>query len=181
MATLLQLKNEGKIRAIGASNATVDQLAIYRQVGPLDTDQERYSMLDRGMDATQLPDCLQHNTAFLAYSPLHHGLLTGKLTKDRQYGHGDLRNDGKRFTPENLDRTQVMLDAMLPIAEARGITLAQLTIAWTVAQPGVTHALVGARTPEQAEENAAAGTVIFRAAELATIDAAIAQHGQGIS
>src|SRR5690606_19503890 len=98
MGALLELKQEGKIRAIGVCNATVLQMDEYRAVGPLDCDQERYSMLDRKLEAEQLPYCRKNDIAVLAYSPLAHGLLTGKIAPDRKFGPGDLRADHPRFT-----------------------------------------------------------------------------------
>ncbi|HZE97112.1 MAG TPA: aldo/keto reductase [Planctomycetota bacterium] len=174
MALLLDLKRQGKIRAIGACNAKGADLERYRSKGPFDADQERYSMLDRDLEKEQLPWCRQNNVAMLAYSPLHHGLLTGKIAPEREFKEGDLRRGHASFTPENLRKTGAMLDRIRPIADARGLTLSQLVIAWTVAQPGLTHALVGARTPQQGLENAKAGAVELSADELATISAAIA-------
>jgi aryl-alcohol dehydrogenase-like predicted oxidoreductase len=173
MALLLDLKKQGKIRAIGACNAKVADLERYKSRGPIDADQERYSMLDRDLEKEQLPWCRKNNTAVLAYSPLHHGLLTGKIAPDREFKEGDLRRGHASFTPENLRKTGAMLDRIQPIADARGLTMGQLVIAWTVAQPGLTHALVGARTRQQAIENAKAGDVELTPAELATISSAL--------
>jgi len=173
MALLLDLKRQGKIRAIGACNAKVEDLERYRSKGPLDADQERYSMLDRGMEQTQLPWCRKKNVAVLAYSPLHHGLLTGKITPEREFKEGDLRRGHASFTPENLKKTGLLLERIRPIADRRGLTISQLVIAWTLAQPGLTHALVGARTPQQALENARAGDVSLDPGELESITAAL--------
>ncbi|HVE38851.1 MAG TPA: aldo/keto reductase [Planctomycetota bacterium] len=174
MALLLDLKKQGKIRAIGACNAKVEDLERYRSKGPLDADQERYSMLDRGLEQGQLPWCRKNTVAVLAYSPLHHGLLTGKITPEREFKEGDLRRGHASFTPESLKKTGLLLDRMRPIAERRGLTISQLVIAWTLAQPGLTHALVGARTPQQALENARAGDVTLDPGELESIGAALA-------
>lgn len=170
MACLLDLKKQGKIRAIGCCNAEMDHLERYRKVGPLDSDQERYSMLDRKMDAEQLPYCRKNNIAVLAYSPLHHGLLTGKIRPDRTYNEGDLRRDLPRFKPDAVTKTNAMLAKFEPIAKRHGATVGQLIIAWTIARPGLTHALVGARTPEQAAENAKAGAIDLSAEEVAEMD-----------
>jgi aryl-alcohol dehydrogenase-like predicted oxidoreductase len=173
MALLLDLKKQGKIRAIGACNAKVEDLERYRSKGPLDADQERYSMLDRDLEQAQLPWCRKNDTAVLAYSPLHHGLLTGKITPEREFKEGDLRRGHASFTPDNLKKTGLLLDRMRPLAERRGLTISQLVIAWTLAQPGLTHALVGARTPQQALENARAGDVTLDPGELESIGAAL--------
>ena len=176
MALLLDLKKQGKIRAIGACNAKVEDLERYRSKGPLDADQERYSMFDRDLEKAQLPWCRKSNVAVLAYSPLHHGLLTGKISPDREFKEGDLRKGHASFTPDNLRRTGAFLDRIKPIADRRGLTLGQLVIAWTVAQPGLTHALVGARTPQQAVENAKAGAVELTSDELGEISSALASR-----
>ena len=173
MALLLDFKKQGKIRAIGACNAKVEDLERYRSKGPLDADQERFSMFDRDLEKAQLPWCRKNNVAVLAYSPLHHGLLTGKIPAEREFKEGDLRRGHPSFTPENLRRTGAFLDKIKPIADRRGLTIGQLVIAWTVSQPGVTHALVGARTPQQAVENAKAGSVELTADELGEMASAL--------
>jgi len=169
MGTLLELKREGKIRAIGVSNVAVEQLEAYLRVGRVDTDQERYSAIDRGHEAALLPYCREHGIAMLAYSPLAHGLLTGKAGPERQFTGDDLRRTDPRYSVENRRRVARMLDEVRPIADAHGLTLVQLVIAWTLAQLGITHALVGARNPDQAAENARAGDVTLSAEEVARI------------
>ncbi|MCG8583463.1 MAG: aldo/keto reductase [Pirellulales bacterium] len=181
MGELMRLKDEGKIRAIGVSNANTDQMDEYRAVGPLVCDQERYSMIDRTLDETNRAYCVEHGMTLLAYSPLSHGLLSGKITQDRSYGRGDLRTSHKRFKPEALDEAEALIGALRPIAESKNITLAQLVVAWTIAQPGVTHALVGARRPEQAIENAVAGDVELSDSDLQSIDASVAAHAGAIA
>jgi methylglyoxal reductase len=176
MALLLEFKRQGKIRAIGACNAKVPDLDRYRAKGPFDADQERYSMLDRDLEKGQLEYDRKNNIAVLAYSPLHHGLLTGKVTPDRKFGEGDLRNGHASFTPENLEKVGTLLEKLRPIADRHGITFGPLAVAWALAQPGLTHALVGARDPKQAVENAKAGDVVLTADELGEIARALAAH-----
>lgn len=169
MGELLRLKEEGKIRAIGACNATPEIMDRYRSVGPLDCDQEQYSMIHRKMEGGAfqgddgLPDqlgyCSEHNISMLAYSPLVLGLLTGKVGPDRVFAESDLRSKQKRFSKVNRQKIADLLGQFQPVADKHGCTMAQLVIAWTVSQPGLTHALVGARTPEQAIDNAGAGRV----------------------
>lgn len=180
MGALLELKQAGKIRAIGVSNATVDQMKQYAAVGPLDSDQERYSMLDRQLEAEQLPYCHEHHVAVLAYSPMAMGLLTGKVGPDREFGAGDVRNQIPRFSKENRQRVADMLAVMKPVADGHGLTVGQLVVAWTASQPGLTHVLCGARTAQQAEENAAAGRAELSADDLSEISRVLGEHGQGI-
>lgn len=173
MEVLEELKKEGKIRAIGVSNAGVEQIEEYGRFGQVDADQEMYSMLDRRMEQTNLPLCDREGLAFLAYSPLGQGLLTGKIDPNREYPEGDQRRFKARFRPDNVRKVQEMLDPMRTIADRRGISLAQLTMAWTLAQKGCTHVLCGARTPEQAIDNAKAGSVELTDSELAEISRAV--------
>jgi methylglyoxal reductase len=164
------LKKEGKIRAYGACNATVSDLERYRSPA---ADQERYSMLDRKLEKSNLPWCRERGVAVLAYSPLEHGLLTGKIDAGRAFKEGDLRLGHPNFTPDSLARVGRLLERLRPIADGHRASLSQIVIAWTIAQPGVTHALVGARTPEQARENARAGDLRLSPADLAAVDAAL--------
>lgn len=169
MGELVRLKEEGKIRAIGVCNATPAQMDRYRSVGPVDSDQEQYSMIHRKMEGGSfqgedgLPDqlgyCRESNIAMLAYSPLVLGLLTGKVGPEREFPENDLRSKQKRFKRENRRKIADLLAQFAPVADKHGCTMAQLVIAWTVSQPGLTHALVGARTPEQARDNAGAGHI----------------------
>lgn len=175
MGCLMRLKEEGKIRAIGACNATVEQLERYRAAGTLDSDQELFSMIDRRLEQEQLPYCRRHGIAVLAYSPLARGLLTGKIDPEREFKPGDVRRTDIRFAKSNRQRIAELLERIRPIAEGRGATIAQIVIAWTLRRPGVTHALCGARNARQAEENAAAGRIELSAEELAAIDAALAE------
>jgi aryl-alcohol dehydrogenase-like predicted oxidoreductase len=171
LAALQQLKDQGKIRAIGVSNANLDHLKAY---GAIDTDQEKYSMVDRGIEQNGILDyCRQQNVAMLAYSPLANGLLTGKITPDRRFGEGDLRRMNPRFGKKNLERIGAMLAQFQPIAERHAATIAQLVIAWTIAQPGITVVLCGARNAQQAEENAKAGDIALSADEIETINKAV--------
>lgn len=106
----------------------------------------------------------------LAYSPLANGLLTGKVDPERVFPQDDLRSHSALFTHESRIRVKEMLDRMRPVARKHSVTDGQLTIAWTLAQPGITHALVGARDADQAIENAAAGGVPLAGADLSAVN-----------
>lgn len=180
MSALLELKQEGKIRAIGVSNIAFEQLEAYEQVDRLDSVQEKYSMLDREPEADILPYTRQHNIAMLAYSPLALGLLTGKIGPERQFSGDDQRIDDPRFSVENRQRVAAMLADFQPIAASYDLSIAQLVIAWTAAQPGITHVLCGARTAQQAIENARAGQVTLRPEDLQAMNTIIEQHTRAI-
>lgn len=180
MDELLRLKQAGKIRAIGVCNATSEEMSHYWSRGPLDSDQEKFSMIDRKIEQDQLPFCRERRMAVLAYSPMSMGLLTGKIGPEREFGAGDIRPIQPRFSKENRQRVADMLAEIRPVAEQHRLSLAQLAIAWTLHQPGLTHALCGARTPKQAEENAAAGSVKLSDEDLRTINSAIERRGKDI-
>ena len=173
MGVLEDLKKEGKIRAIGVSNASPEQIDRYREFGQVDADQEQYSMLDREMEEANLLKCERENIAFLAYSPLGQGLLTGKIGPDREYPEDDQRRHKTRFRPDNVRQVHAMLEKMQPIARRHNLSLAQLTMAWTLAQPGCSHVLCGARTAQQAIDNAGAGSVELSSDELVAITDAV--------
>ena len=153
MGALNQLLAEGKTRAVGVSNFTVEMLEECLEHGPLASDQPPHNMLDRRIEPDVLPWCRQHGVSVIVYSPMHRGLLTGKVTMDREFEPDDHRARMKWFQPQNRRRVLEFLDRVRPVAEAHDRTLAQLAVNWAICQPGVTAALVGARTPEQAEEN----------------------------
>ncbi|HBI15330.1 MAG TPA: aldo/keto reductase [Desulfobulbaceae bacterium] len=169
MACLLKLKEQGKIRAIGASNVNVSQIREYQAVGLLDAIQPRYSMLDRAIEEELLPYCVEQNISSLVYSPLEQGLLTGAIGMDRTFSPGEYRNNIPWFAPVNRRKVLAMLAGWRPLTEKYRCDLAQLVIAWTVAQPGVTFALCGARKPEHSRRNAAGGTLVLAAEDITTM------------
>jgi len=175
--TILRLKEEGKVRAVGACNAKTDHLAQYLAAGELDVDQEKYSMLDRKMeDRGQLDYCAEQGVSVWPYSPLANGLLTGKIGPEREFAKGDLRADNPRFSPENRRKVQEMLAEFRPIAEEHSCSLAQLVTAWTFSRTAVSHVLCGMRNAEQARENAGAGRVELSAEEVSRITAILDRY-----
>jgi len=168
-----KLHEQGKIRAAGVSNFSVEQLEAAAKVMPIASVQSPYSMVNRGLEENLLPYCRQHDVGFLAYSPLQRGLLTGKVTADREFPETDHRHNNPYFTKENRQRVLDLLRKIQPIASAHGASLAQLVIRWTIGRPGLTAALVGARNEKQARENAAAADIELTEEELALIDAAV--------
>lgn len=168
MATLLKLVDAGKIRMIGVCNCTLDELVENVKCGPVVSHQFRYSMLCRVPEQDILPYGRQQNIATLAYMSLEQGLLTGKIGMDREFAKDEFRSNedwNPWFKLENRKRILDLLDSWKELAEKYHCSLAQLTLAWTAAQPGVTHVLVGARNAQQAIENAAAADI-----ELSTAD-----------
>jgi methylglyoxal reductase len=174
MAALERLQAAGKIRAIGASNLSSADLDQYVGSGQLDAIQERYSMIDREIEGSLLPIARRNKIATLSYSSLGLGLLTGAIDPERKFAGDDQRKDNPRFSKANRQKVALLKEAITPIAARHEATMAQIAIAWTLAQPGITFALCGARNPEQAIDNARAGTIALAASEVAAIDSAVA-------
>jgi len=169
MDALQQLLNEGKIRAAGVSNFTVKDLEAANKLCPIASDQPPYSMVLRDIEKDVLPYCHENGIGIIVYSPLQRGLLSGKFTPDSKFKPGDHRPNTKEFKPENIKRTNDFLAKIKPIADAHGATLAQLVLAWTIAQPGVTAAIVGARDANQTKDNLKASNLVLSKEDLAEI------------
>ena len=180
MACLVDLKKQGKIRAIGVSNVTPEHIEEYCAAGVIDAVQPRYSMLDRKIEADLLPSCKAHNLATLVYSPLEQGLLTGKIGMDAVFEEGAFRNQLDWFKPENRRRVLDLLAGWADLTSAYSCSLAQLVIAWTIAQPGITFALCGARKPENMVDNAGAGALELSLADIARMRADVVALGDPV-
>lgn len=156
MEALVQLRQQGKIRAIGVSNFDAAQLRQACALGPVDALQPAYSLLWRHAERDLIPLSRELGVAVLAYSPLAQGLLTGSIGPDHRLQEGDNRRDNRLFQPPVFARALAAVDAMRPLAAQQGVTLAQLALGWVAGQPGLA-AIAGARNASQAAENAAAG------------------------
>ncbi|MDY6938110.1 MAG: aldo/keto reductase [Cyanobacteriota bacterium] len=171
MGALNQLKEAGKIRAIGVSNFSVAQIEEAAQYGRIESVQPPYSLFWRQAERELQPYCVEKQISILAYSSLAQGLLTGKFGPDHQFAEGDHRAKNKLYAQkENYDRVQSALEKLRPIAERNQCTLAQLSLAWLIAQPQ-TNAIVGARNPQQITRNAQTAEIQLSEADLAEIDA----------
>jgi aryl-alcohol dehydrogenase-like predicted oxidoreductase len=170
MRALNYLKQQGKIRAIGVSNFSRAQIEEAAQYGRVDSLQPPYSLFWRFVEKDEMPYCIENNITILAYSPLAQGLLTGKFGPGHKFEEGDHRAINKLFQGENYQRALAALDQLRPIADLHQSSLAQLALAWLIAQPQ-TCAIAGARNAEQAVGNAGAAVVRLDAGELAEIDA----------
>ena len=164
---LMKLKAEGKIRAIGASNVDLQQIKAYQAAGVLDAIQPKYSMLDREIEKEILPYCHTERISTLAYSPLEQGLLSGKIGMDRTFAEGEFRNNIPWFRPNNRKKVLNMLNGWSDLLKKYDCTLAQLVIAWTAAQKGITYVLCGARKEAHVRENVKAGKLLLHADDLA--------------
>lgn len=173
VAVLKALQAEGKILAFAASNTSPDDLAAYRAVGGIAAVQEEYSILQRRIETTHLPACRENSIAVMGYSVLGLGLLSGSITADRVFAGDDQRREDPRFSPENRARVDRLMQTVRPIAGRHDASPTQVVIAWTLAQPGLTFALCGARNPDQARENAAAGRLRLTETDIEDIARAI--------
>ncbi|MBW4559413.1 MAG: aldo/keto reductase [Trichormus sp. ATA11-4-KO1] len=170
MSALNKLKDQGKIRAIGVSNFSREQLIEAAKYGRIDSLQPPYSLFWRYVEQDAIPYCIENNISILAYSPLAQGLLTGKFAPGHKFDPNDNRAKNKLFQGENFERALQSVEKLRPIATRHNCSLAQLALAWLIAQPQ-TSAIAGARYPEQAKDNAQAADVQLSSDELAEIDA----------
>jgi aryl-alcohol dehydrogenase-like predicted oxidoreductase len=179
--TLLDLKAEGKVRAVGLSNHNVKQLEAAERVGHVDTLQPPFSAIRREFASAELPWCIAHETGVIVYSPMQAGLLTGAFSQARAktLPKDDWRSRDGEFTGDKLKRNLRLADAMKFIAERRDTTTAAVAVAWTLAWPGVTGAIVGARAPEQIDGWIDAASLSLSRAEMEEIAAAIIAAGAG--
>lgn len=169
MKALMDLKEQGKIRAIGVSNFSFDELKRVSALGPVDSLQPPYSLFWRHVENGTLGWCGENQVTVLAYSPMAQGLLTGKFGPAHRFEKGDHRSSNRLFQPDLYPKVQQALDALRPLAERKGISMAQLALAWVVSHPGVC-AIAGARNAAQSVDNAAAGDVVLNPDELAEMD-----------
>ncbi|KAA9161398.1 aldo/keto reductase [Amycolatopsis acidicola] len=170
-ATALQeLVDEGKIRHVGVSNYNSAQLAEFDRTRPVETLQPPYHLLRREIEEDPLPYCREHEIGVLVYSPLGSGLLTGSLTADAKFEASDWRSNSSAFQGENLRRNVEVVGELQEFAKDRGVTVSQLAIAWTLHQPGVHVAIVGARRAKNIEDSLGAADVDLTRDELAEIE-----------
>lgn len=169
------LINQGKIRTAGVSNYSVEQMKQASEGIELSSNQVPYSMVRREIEGDVVPWCMENHCGILAYSPLQRGLLTGKITPETPFAPGDSRPETPHFKTKNLIKINQFLNSIKPMAEEKGATLSQLVIRWTLQQPGITVALVGARNKEQVEQNAVAAGITLSSEEIGRINAALDQ------
>jgi aryl-alcohol dehydrogenase-like predicted oxidoreductase len=170
MRAMNQLKEQGKVRAIGVSNFSRSQLEEVMRYGAIDSVQPPYSLLWRQAEKEVLPFCVANDITVLAYSSLAQGLLTGKFRTGHSFARGDHRARNRLFKGAHFTRAQQALDQLRPIAERHGASLTQISLAWVVAQPG-TCAIAGARNAQQVQENAKAMEIRLSAEDLTEMDA----------
>ena len=179
--TLLDLKREGKVAAVGLSNHNVEQLAAAEALGHVDTLQPPFSAIKREVAAAELPWCEAHRTGVIVYSPMQAGLLSGAFSAQRAASlpANDWRSRNAEFTGEALGRNLEVAVAMRVVAAVHHTTAAAVAVAWTLAWPGVTAAIVGARNPSQVDGWIDAATLSLTASDMRVIQSAIERSGAG--
>lgn len=168
MEALEMLIQQGKIRAAGVCNYSVDQLKEASATLTLASNQVSYSMLNRSIEHDLVPYALENQTGIIAYSPMERGLLTGKYLTENTLKHDDHRNG--YFSQFDLEKVKNLIATLEPIAQNKGVTIAQLVLRWTTLQPAITVVLAGARNAAQSIANAQAMDINFTAEELSTIN-----------
>nr|VFJ62663.1 MAG: Predicted oxidoreductase [Candidatus Kentron sp. FW] len=169
MEALTRLQEQGKIRAIGVSNFSLDQLKEAARHGDIFSLQPPYSLFWRHIDRKIRPYCEENHIRILAYSPLGQGILTGKFGADHRFDEGDNRRNDILFRQPHATRCQTALAELRPIANRLHLSLGQLAIAWVINQP-FTHAITGVRDAVQVTQNAAVAELRLTRADLALMD-----------
>ena len=177
MAELVRHRDEGKIRFLGVSNFSAEQTEEALQYGLIHSSQPRFNMIQSEPRETLLPYCLDRGIGVIPHSPLAKGFLTGKYRAGHQFPEDDERNNHPYFPAHVLKKTFAAVEILRDWASDHGRSLAELAIAWTLAHPAVTSSIVGAKTPEQACANAAAGDWELDEGQMSEIDALIQAAG----
>jgi aryl-alcohol dehydrogenase-like predicted oxidoreductase len=180
-STMAALADEGKVRWIGVSNFDADQLQRCEAIRHVDSLQPPLSMIQRGALSRLIPAAAAAQTGVIVYSPMASGLLTGTFDRARLEGLApdDMRLARPEYAEPALSENLALVERLRPIADDAGATVAELAIAWTLAQDGVTAAIVGARRPDQLGQWIGAPRVQLSAQQVRAIDAAIAETGAG--
>ncbi|WP_338712276.1 aldo/keto reductase [Bacillus pumilus] len=166
--TLKELKDEGKIRAIGASNLDFEQLQAFNRDGYLDVLQSEYSLLKREAEQDLLPYCVEQRISFIPYFPLASGLLTGKFTKDATFD--DIRAKDPLFQGEAFLQNLEKVDKLKAIAQSKNAETAHVALAWLLAQDGIDAIIPGAKRAEQVLQNLKTNDVQLTKEEINQID-----------
>jgi aryl-alcohol dehydrogenase-like predicted oxidoreductase len=182
-AEMLRLIEEGKVRLGGVSNFSVSLIERCAAVRHVDSLQPPFSLIRRDIAAREIPWCYEHQTGVICYSPMQSGLLTDQFSEERvaRMANDDWRRRSPEFNSPNLERNVALRDALRPIAERHQSSVSSVTIAWVLSWPGVTAAIVGARSPEQVDGWIGAANLELSSADLDEIATAIERSSAGTS
>jgi aryl-alcohol dehydrogenase-like predicted oxidoreductase len=181
-STLVDLKKQGKVRAIGVSNHSVSQMKRLQAIHPIASLQPPYSMIVPKVEEDILPYCREQNIGVVCYSPMYKGLLTGKFDADRaaKLSASDHRTRDPRFQQPELDIHLTLVDKLRSIAAIKDCSVAELAVAWTLRRPEVTSAIVGARRPSQVKETVGAANIRLSSEDQGRIDRILQEHRQAL-
>jgi aryl-alcohol dehydrogenase-like predicted oxidoreductase len=177
-SVMADLKKEGKVRWIGVSNFNVSQMERAMKIAPITSNQPPYSMLNRAVETEILPFCEKNNIGTINYAPMHSGLLTGAMTKERvaNFPKDDFRRNAKNYQEPLLSRNLAVAEFLGKIGARHGVSAGVVAIAWTLHNPAVTAAIVGGRNAKQVEGTIPAATFRLSAGEYAEIQAYLSEH-----
>jgi aryl-alcohol dehydrogenase-like predicted oxidoreductase len=178
---LRQLLEEGKTRAVGISNVTLDQIKEFTAVCPIAAIQPPYNMLQREIEEDVIPWCIENRVSVLVYWPLMKGLLAGHLPRDHVFPDTDSRRKYPAFQGDEWRKNHELLDELDSIASGAGLSLVEVVLNWTIHRPGITSALCGAKRPGQIRENAGGAGWRLTPEQLSRIDAALVRRGKPIT
>ena len=181
--TLVELKEQGKVRHIGVSNHNAAQLRRLQSIDPVASLQPPYSMIARGIEDEILEFCGRNEIGVICYSPMGKGLLTGSFDAERaaSLSEKDHRSRDPRFQSPQLEINLSMVEGLAKIADDLGWTVAELSIAWVLRRPEVTAAIVGSRNPSQIEQTAVAGTRVLDQASIDAIEDVLQVREQSLA
>jgi aryl-alcohol dehydrogenase-like predicted oxidoreductase len=174
-AAMVKLVQEGKVRAAGVSNFDGNLLERCEAIRHVDSLQPPFSLINRTAADKEIPWCASHNTGVICYSPMQSGLLTDSFTAERvsSLAADDWRARASEFQQPNLGRNLALRDALRPIAKRHDTSISSIAVAWTLTWPGVTGAIVGARTPKQVEGWIAAASLELAQQDLDEVAGAV--------
>jgi aryl-alcohol dehydrogenase-like predicted oxidoreductase len=180
-AAMERLVEEGKVRAAGVSNFDVELLDRCEAIRHVDSFQPPFSLINRSVAEREISWCANHGTGVICYSPMQSGLLTESFTAERvaALAEDDWRRRAREFQQPDLDRNLQLRDALRPIAKRHDTSVSAIAIAWTLSWPGVTGAIVGARTPKQVDGWIGAASIALTRQDLDEIGSAIRRTRAG--
>jgi len=175
---LAKFQTQGKVRYIGVSNFNVAQMKRAQKIAPITSLQPPYSLLRRDIEKELLPFCLENHIGVINYSPMVSGLLTGKMTAERvrNLPEDDWRKRSPNFNPPKLERNLALVEVLREIGKQHGVEPGVVAIAWTLRNPAITAAIVGARRPDQVDGVIPAATFRLSDAEARRIEQWLAEH-----
>ena len=180
-AQMVRFIDEGKVRAVGVSNFTVELLESCEAIRHVDMLQPPLSLIRREAGADVIPWCDAHGTGVVVYQPLQAGILTDTMSAEllASFTGEDLRRPQPEFQEPNFSRELALRDALRPIAGRYRSTVVAVAVGWTLAWPGVTGAIVGARSPQEVDGYAELGSLHLTPQDLAEIAEAIVSTQAG--